>query len=55
MLGKARLALALPQPEWLHTCLYLVGRGFPAGAMPFGGDVVSVAIDVVRPRSRSGS
>ena len=40
MLGKARPALAPPQTEGLHTCLYLDGRGFPAAAMPFGGDVV---------------
>jgi hypothetical protein len=46
MLGKARLALAPPQPEWLHACLYLDGRGFTTGAMPFGTDVVSIGIDV---------
>ncbi|MGO9179493.1 MAG: DUF5996 family protein [Candidatus Limnocylindrales bacterium] len=46
MLGKARLALAPPQPEWLHACLYLDGRGFTTGAMPFGTAVVSIGIDV---------
>jgi len=46
MIGKARLSLALPQPEWLHTCLYLDGRGFTTGAMPFEERLVSMGIDV---------
>jgi len=46
MLGKTRLALAPPQPEWLHTCLYLDGRGFTTGAMPSGTRVVTAGIDV---------
>ena len=29
MIGKARLALSPPQPEWLHACLYLDGRDSP--------------------------
>ena len=31
MIGKARLALAPPQPEWLHTCLYLTASGIHHG------------------------
>ena len=46
MLGKARLALAPPEAEWLGTCLYLDARGFSTGAMPFGTSVVSMCIDV---------
>lgn len=46
MLGKVRLALAPPQPEWLHTCLYLDGRGLTTGAIPYRDDVLSMAIDV---------
>ena len=46
MVGKVRLALAPPQPEWLHACLYLDGRGFTTGAMPSGANVVSIGIDV---------
>ena len=46
MLGKTRLALAPPQPEWLHSCLYLDARGFTTGAMPYGERVVSAGIDV---------
>jgi hypothetical protein len=46
MLGKARLALAPPEAEWLGTCLYLDPRGLTTGAMPFGTGVVSICIDV---------
>ena len=46
MIGKARLALSPPQPQWLHVCLYLDGRGFTTAAMPYGTDNVSMGIDV---------
>ncbi len=46
MIGKARLALSPPQPEWLHACLYLDGRGFTTGVMPYGENMVSMGIDV---------
>jgi hypothetical protein len=46
MIGKARLALAPPQPEWLNTCLYLTASGFTTGAMPYGTDIVSMGVDV---------
>jgi Family of unknown function (DUF5996) len=46
MIGKVRLSLTPPQPEWLNACLYLDGRGFTTGAMPYGSDVVSIGIDV---------
>lgn len=46
MLGKVRLALAPPQPEWLHACLYLDPHGFTTGTMPYGDLVVSLGIDI---------
>lgn len=46
MLGKLRLALAPPQPQWLHTCLYLDARGFTTGPMPAGLRVITGRIDV---------
>ena len=46
MIGKARLALAPPQPEWLHASLFLDGRGLGTGAMPYGERIVSMGIDV---------
>lgn len=49
MIGKARLALCPPQPEWLHTCLYLDGRGLTTGGMPHEKGVVAMGIDVYAP------
>jgi hypothetical protein len=46
MLGKAKLALMPPQPEWLHSCLFLDARGFTTGPMPAGSRVVTMGIDV---------
>jgi hypothetical protein len=46
MLGKLKLALAPPLPEWLHTCLFLDAHGFVTGAVPWRGGVVSAGIDV---------
>jgi len=46
MLGKAKIALAPPLPEWLHTALHLDGRGWTTGAMPCGDGLVSMGIDV---------
>jgi hypothetical protein len=46
MLGKLKLALAPPLPEWLHTCLFLDAHGFVTGALPWRGGVVSAGIDV---------
>jgi hypothetical protein len=46
MLGKARLALAPPLPEWLHSCLYLGARGFTTGSMPHSSLIVTMGIDV---------
>ena len=46
MVGKVRLALAPPQPEWLHACLYLDARGFTTGAIPCGTRVITIRIDL---------
>lgn len=46
MLGKARLEMSPPQPEWLHACLYVDTRGFTTGPMPYGDRIVSMGIDV---------
>ena len=48
MLGKAKLALAPPQPEWLHVPLFLGARGFATGPMPYGFRTVSMGIDVFK-------
>lgn len=46
MIGKTRLALAPPQPEWLHACLYLDAHGFTTGPMPYRARTVTVDIDL---------
>ena len=46
MIGKAKLAMAPPQPEWLHARLFLDSRGFATGSMPYGSRTVSMGIDV---------
>lgn len=46
MLGKLRLALAPPQPEWLNACLALDARGFTTGPMPYRTRVITCRIDV---------
>jgi len=46
MLGKTRLALAPPLPNWLNACLFLTSRGFTTGALPYGSVVVTIGIDL---------
>jgi len=46
MIGKLRLALVPPQPEWLNACLYLEARGFSTGPMPYKDKLVSGRIDL---------
>ena len=49
MLGKIHLALAPPQPEWVHAALHLDGRGFTTGPMPWGTSTLTARIDVFEP------
>lgn len=46
MLGKAKLALSPPQPEWWHARLFLDARGFTTGPVPHGSRVVTMGVDV---------
>ena len=46
ILGKTRLALSPPQPEWLGSCLYLGARGLTTGPMPWGTTSLELALDV---------
>jgi hypothetical protein len=45
LLGKIRLALDPPKPEWLGSCLYPNARGLTTGPMPWGTSSVEVALD----------
>ena len=47
MLGKVKLALAPPQPEWLHARLFLDARGIATGAIPCGTRTVGTGIDLL--------
>ena len=46
ILGKTRLAMAPPQPEWLGTCLFFNSRGLTTGPMPWGTAAVELALDL---------
>lgn len=46
MIGKTRLALMPPLPEWLHASLQLTPRGFGTGPMPVGTRVATAEVDV---------
>lgn len=46
MLGKIRLALSPPQPNWMFTALHLTPRGITSGFIPYGGTSVEVVLDV---------
>ena len=46
MLGKIRLALSPPQPNWMFTALYLSPRGLTTGFIPYEHDSVEVTLDV---------
>ena len=46
MLGKTRLALSPPQPEWLHAALYVDATGFATGPLPCNGRIISLGVDV---------
>ena len=47
MLGKLRLALAPPLPEWSHASLALTPRGLTTGALPWHVGSVEAALDLV--------
>jgi hypothetical protein len=47
LLGKTRLALSPPQPEWLGAGLEVRARGLTTGAMPWGSTAVEVSLDFV--------
>jgi hypothetical protein len=46
MLGKIRLALSPPQPEWMFTALYLNPRGLTTGSIPCGYSSIECVLDI---------
>src|SRR5213592_446589 len=56
-IGKIRLALSPPEPEWAHVALYVTGRGLTTSPVPHpSGDVFDVDVDLFdhRVRVRTG-
>lgn len=47
MLGKLRVALAAPLPEWGHTSLALTPRGLTTGAIPYGQGSLDATLDII--------
>jgi hypothetical protein len=50
LLGKVRLALSPPQPNWMFTALYLNARGLTTGFIPWKLSSVEASIDVFESR-----
>ncbi|MGE5762920.1 MAG: DUF5996 family protein [Mycobacterium leprae] len=47
MVGKTRLALAPPEPQWAHVALPVTVEGLTTGPMPIGTRVLQIDIDLV--------
>ena len=47
LMGKSRLALSPPRPQWLGAALSVGTRGLTTGPMPWGTDTVEVSLDVI--------
>jgi Family of unknown function (DUF5996) len=46
MLGKIRLALSPPQPNWMFTPLYLTPRGLTTGSIPCADSAIEGLLDI---------
>jgi hypothetical protein len=46
MLGKLRVALSPPQPNWLFTALHLTARGVTTGPMPWHERTIETSLDL---------
>ncbi|HET9411100.1 MAG TPA: DUF5996 family protein, partial [Candidatus Dormibacteraeota bacterium] len=47
IVGKLRLVLSPPEPEWAHVALYVTPRGLATGPMTSGGLIFGVDVDLV--------
>src|SRR5438552_14685511 len=47
VIGKLRLALSPPEPEWAHTALYVTARGLTTGPVPYEDRVFEVEFDLI--------
>jgi hypothetical protein len=47
VIGKLRLALSPPEPQWAHVALYVSARGLTSGPVPFEDRVFQVDFDFI--------
>src|SRR2546421_1572404 len=47
MIGKLRLALSPPEPQWAHVPLYVTARGLNTSPIPHPNGVFDVDVDFV--------
>jgi hypothetical protein len=47
VIGKIRLALSPPEPQWAHVALYVTARGLTTGPVPFEDRVFQVDFDLI--------
>jgi hypothetical protein len=47
VVGKLRLALSPPEPEWAHVTFYVTARGLTTGPMPYRGRTFQIQFDLV--------
>ena len=47
VIGKLRLALSPPEPEWAHVALYLTARGLTTGPIPYEERVFQADFDLI--------
>ncbi|HEY1429701.1 MAG TPA: DUF5996 family protein [Candidatus Tumulicola sp.] len=52
IVGKVRLALSPPEPEWAHVAMYVTPRGLWTGPIPYGDRSFSIEFDFVEHRVR---
>lgn len=46
VVGKIRLTLALPEPQWANVPLYVTVTGLTTGPMPYGVELLQIDIDL---------
>lgn len=47
VVGKIRMALAPPEPEWAHVTLYVTSRGLTTSPIPYGPDTFQIDFDFI--------
>jgi hypothetical protein len=52
IVGKLRLALSPPEPEWAHVALYVTPRGLTTGPIPYADRIFQADFDFVDHRFR---